>query len=131
VPLYLAGAKMLTYHPLSIVTHGLALNITIQTYAGSVDFGLIADKKAVPDLQALADAIQAAFAEAQRLYALTNPAPAPVAATKSVVTPRPRVAKVTQFRTGLSKGAAKPAVKRAKAATVAPKSTPRKKTTRA
>ena len=59
------------------MTHGLALNITIQTYAGSVEFGLIADKKAVPDLQDLADAIQAAFAEAQRLYALTNPAPAP------------------------------------------------------
>ena len=131
VPLYLAGAKMLTYHPLSIVTHGLALNITIQTYAGSVDFGLIADKKAVPDLQALADAIQAAFSEAQRLYALTNPAPAPVAATKSVVTPRPRVAKVTQSRTGHSKAAVKPAVKRVKAATVAPKSTPRKKTPRA
>jgi diacylglycerol O-acyltransferase / wax synthase len=92
---------------------------------------LIADKKAVPDLQALADAIQAAFSEAQRLYALPNPAPAPVAATKSVVTPRPRVAKVTQSRTGLSKAAAKPVVKLAKAATVAPKSTPRKKTTSA
>ena len=28
VPLYMAGAKMLTFHPLSIVMHGMALNIT-------------------------------------------------------------------------------------------------------
>ena len=64
VPLYLAGARMLTFHPLSIVMHGLALNITIQTYAGSVDFGLVADKKAVPHLQDLAQVLEAAFDEA-------------------------------------------------------------------
>jgi diacylglycerol O-acyltransferase len=63
VPLYLAGARMLTFHPLSIVMHGLALNITIQTYAGSVDFGVIADKKAVPHVQDLADGLQSAFAQ--------------------------------------------------------------------
>ena len=131
VPLYLAGAKMLTYHPLSIVTHGLALNITIQTYAGSVDFGLVADKKAVPHLQDLADAIQAAFREAQRLYALTHPASSTPPATKSVVTRRPRVAKVTQTKTARSKTAAKPTATRLKAATVARKSTPRKKIVRA
>jgi WS/DGAT/MGAT family acyltransferase len=67
-PLYLAGARMLTFHPLSIVMHGLALNITIQTYAGRVDFGLIADRKAVPHLQDLADGLEAAFAEARALF---------------------------------------------------------------
>jgi diacylglycerol O-acyltransferase / wax synthase len=69
VPLYLAGARMVTFHPLSIVMHGLALNITIQTYAGRVDFGIVADKKAVPHLQDLADALEAAFEEAKRLFA--------------------------------------------------------------
>ena len=68
VPLYLAGARMLTFHPLSIVLHGLALNITVQTYAGSVDFGLVADKKAVPHLQHLADALEGAFEEARGLF---------------------------------------------------------------
>jgi diacylglycerol O-acyltransferase / wax synthase len=68
VPLYLAGARMLTFHPLSIVMHGLALNITIQTYAGRVDFGLIADRKAVPHLQELADGLEAAFGEARSLF---------------------------------------------------------------
>ncbi len=83
VPLYLAGARMLTFHPMSIVMHGLALNITIQTYAGRVDFGLIADKKAVPHLQDLADALEAAFVQAQALLG----APAP-SATGVAKTPR-------------------------------------------
>lgn len=68
VPLYLAGARLLTFHPLSIVMHGLALNITVQSYAGSIDFGLVADSKAVPKLQDMAKALEAAFAEAQALF---------------------------------------------------------------
>ena len=64
-PLYLAGAKILSFHPLSIVLHGLALNITIQTYAGQVDFGIIAGKQALPDAQQLASAIEEAFKQAQ------------------------------------------------------------------
>ncbi len=85
VPLYLAGAQFLSFHPLSIIMHGLALNITIQTYAGHVDFGIIADKKALPHANDLAKAIEAAFKEAQALLAVAAPA---LAATP--------VAKVTQ-----------------------------------
>ncbi|CAN7306208.1 wax ester/triacylglycerol synthase family O-acyltransferase [Polaromonas sp. LjRoot131] len=78
VPLYLAGARFLTFHPLSIILHGLALNITIQTYAGHVDFGIIADKKALPHAKDLAKAIEDAFTEAQSLMAGAAPAaPAP------------------------------------------------------
>ena len=33
--------------PLSIVTHSLALNVTVQSYNGSLDFGLIACRKAI------------------------------------------------------------------------------------
>ncbi len=109
VPLYLAGARMLTFHPLSIVMHGLALNITIQTYAGSVDFGIIADRKAVPHVQDLADALQAAFEEAQKLYAMGQ---------ASVVTSTPAVAKETKSRTSASKPVAPAPAKTAKAATV-------------
>ena len=69
VPLYLAGAQFLSFHPLSIIMHGLGLNITIQTYAGHVDFGIVADKKALPHANDLARAIEAAFAEAQALLA--------------------------------------------------------------
>jgi diacylglycerol O-acyltransferase / wax synthase len=103
VPLYLAGARMVTFHPLSIIVHGLALNITIQTYAGSVDFGIIADKKAVPHVQDLADALEAAYEEGMKLFvAPEQPAP------KQVVTRKARVAKGTQSRTKLSNAAAVP-----------------------
>ena len=62
-PLYLAGARMLTYWPVSIVTHGLGLNITVQSYCGSLDFGLIAARRAVPDIRSLARALHAAHEE--------------------------------------------------------------------
>jgi diacylglycerol O-acyltransferase / wax synthase len=75
VPLYLAGARMVTFHPLSIVMHGLALNITVQTYAGSVDFGIVADRKAVPHVQDLATALEAAFEEARGVF-VAAPEPA-------------------------------------------------------
>ena len=35
-PLYLAGARLVTWWPLSIVEHGLGLNVTVQSYAGSL-----------------------------------------------------------------------------------------------
>ena len=63
VPLYLAGGRMLTNHPSSIVVHGVALNITVQTYAGALDFGLMACAKAMPDVAAFADAIRTSHAE--------------------------------------------------------------------
>jgi diacylglycerol O-acyltransferase / wax synthase len=69
VPLYLAGAKFLSFHPLSIILHGLGLNITVQTYDGKVDFGIIADHQALPNPQELADAIHRAFELAQELKA--------------------------------------------------------------
>ena len=43
-PLYAAGARMRTYWPLSIVEHGMGLNITVVSYCGMLDFGLVAAK---------------------------------------------------------------------------------------
>lgn len=63
MPLYLAGAKMLTNYPVSIVTHGLALNVTLQSYNGSLDFGLIACRRAVPDVHMFADCMVGAHQE--------------------------------------------------------------------
>ena len=88
VPLYLAGARFLTFHPLSIVMHGLGLNITIQTYADHVDFGIIAGKKALPHAQDLAQAIEAAFEQARSLMAGPGTA-APRAAAAAVASGTP------------------------------------------
>ncbi len=67
VTMYLAGARMLCNYPTSIVVHGLALNITVESYDRGMEFGLVADGDALPDLQALADGIPAAFAELRAL----------------------------------------------------------------
>jgi WS/DGAT/MGAT family acyltransferase len=63
VPLWLAGARMRAYYPLSIVIHGLALNITVHSYDGHLDFGLVACARAVPDLDRLAKDLDASFDE--------------------------------------------------------------------
>ena len=65
IPLYLAGAKMLNYFPVSIPYHGNALNITVQSYAGSLDFGLIACRRVLPqpELHSLAKHLKRALAE--------------------------------------------------------------------
>jgi diacylglycerol O-acyltransferase / wax synthase len=63
VPLYLAGARMLTNYPCSIVTHGVGLNVTVQSYDQSLDFGLMADAAAMPDVRRLAEEVAAAAAE--------------------------------------------------------------------
>jgi diacylglycerol O-acyltransferase len=47
MPLYMAGAKMVHYFPVSIPYHGSALNITVQSYAGLLDFGLTACRRAL------------------------------------------------------------------------------------
>jgi diacylglycerol O-acyltransferase / wax synthase len=67
VPLYLAGAQMTSFHPLSIIVHGVALNITVQTYAGHIDFGIICCKQAVPQARSIAKAVEASFRDLQNL----------------------------------------------------------------
>ena len=77
VPLYLAGAKMLDYYPVSIVVHGVALNITVQSYMGQLCFGLIACRRAVPDVRDIAVAMQRAF-DSFRQLPLSGAVAAPV-----------------------------------------------------
>jgi diacylglycerol O-acyltransferase len=82
VPLYLAGARMLTNYPTSIVVHGLALNVTVQSFDSHMDFGMMADAQAMPDAAAFAEAVRAAYADLQRLPA-EAPAAEPAAPKRS------------------------------------------------
>ncbi len=75
LPLYMAGAKMLTNYPTSIIVHGLALNITVQSYNASLDFGLMADAAAMPDVRELAQAIAVAFDDLRALPRPGEPDP--------------------------------------------------------
>jgi diacylglycerol O-acyltransferase / wax synthase len=55
MPLYCAGARVTALHPVSIPAHGAALNITVQSYMDALNFGLTADRRAVPDVALLGD----------------------------------------------------------------------------
>jgi hypothetical protein len=70
VPLYSAGARMATYWPLSIVEHGVGLNITVMSYAGAMGFGFTTARRAVPDARELSAALEAAL---QELVTATRP----------------------------------------------------------
>lgn len=69
MPLYCAGAKVTALHPVSIPAHGAALNITVQSYMDSLNFGLTADRRAVPDIGQLGDYLLEAAAELKKATA--------------------------------------------------------------
>ena len=85
VPLYMAGARMVTNYPTSIVVHGMALNITVQSYDQSLDFGLMADAAAMPDVRELADAILIAFDDLRALPLPGEPEHADTVAPEGLV----------------------------------------------
>ena len=89
VPLYLAGARMVCNYPTSIVVHGVALNITVESYDRQMDFGLVADAHAMPDVRALAKAIEIAFDDLRLLD--HEPADEPVGAVEIIDAARRKV----------------------------------------
>ena len=85
VPLYMAGARMLSNYPTSIVVHGLALNVTVHSLHEQIDFGLMADLQAMPDVRALADAMKVAFDDLRALAPPAAPPPPTVTETGRAV----------------------------------------------
>ena len=111
MPLYLAGARMLTNYPTSIVVHGMAFNVTVQSYAGSLDFGMMADAKAMPDVKAFAQAVEIAFDDLRALplpHELQAEAQAPAAVVGRAV--RAARTRVTDAVKGVVGGAMQAAV---------------------
>jgi diacylglycerol O-acyltransferase / wax synthase len=53
-PLYFRGAKMEASYPVSLVSHGQALNITCQSYAGFLHFGFTGCRDSLPHMQRIA-----------------------------------------------------------------------------
>ncbi|PIF75251.1 WS/DGAT/MGAT family acyltransferase [Variovorax sp. 54] len=88
-PMYFAGALVTCYYPVSIASHGTALNVTVQSYNGRMDYGLIACRRAVPDITEIGDYL---LAEHKLLMALTEKHPSAAGATaapKPVAAPAP------------------------------------------
>jgi diacylglycerol O-acyltransferase / wax synthase len=67
--LYAAGAELLHIFPVSIATHGIALNITVQSYRDQLDFGFIAGANILPHVEVLCDMLPEEFALLEAAYA--------------------------------------------------------------
>jgi diacylglycerol O-acyltransferase len=63
VPLYMAGARLEVQYPISVVTDGMGLNITMMSYCGRLAFGIVADRDQMPDLWSVMGWLREALAE--------------------------------------------------------------------
>ena len=64
IPLYAAGARVISNHPVSVV-HDLTggLNITVMSYDGHLDIGVIACRRTVPNVWTITDHLRSALDE--------------------------------------------------------------------
>jgi hypothetical protein len=65
-PLYLLGRELQELLPVAFLPQNHAMAIAIMSYNGTVDFGLLADFDAMPDVEYVADSIRKALAELVR-----------------------------------------------------------------
>jgi WS/DGAT/MGAT family acyltransferase len=70
ITLYANGAELLHSYPVSIVTHGMGLNITLQSYRDHLDFGFIAAANILPEVQTLANALPGELDKLEKAYGL-------------------------------------------------------------
>jgi len=73
-PIYSMGARMVANYPVSAINDGVGLNITVQSYNGSLDFGLVACRELLPDLWDLMDYLREALDELALVAVADKPA---------------------------------------------------------
>ncbi len=62
-PLYCVGARVAATYPISVITDGMGLNITVMSYCGHLDFGIVADREEIPDVWHLIGWLRESLAE--------------------------------------------------------------------
>jgi hypothetical protein len=108
--MYWNGARMDGNYPVSIVTHGMALNITLVTYDRNVDFGIIACRRSLPQVQRFIDYMEDALQELEEVAGITRiPARRGVSARERAAAPAKTGAK--RKRRAAKAGAKPPAKK--------------------
>jgi WS/DGAT/MGAT family acyltransferase len=78
-PLYFRGARMEAVYPISLIAHGIGLNITCESYAGSLDFAFVGCRDTLPHLQNMARYAAEALAELEAAYPSSSLPKAPPA----------------------------------------------------
>jgi diacylglycerol O-acyltransferase len=94
--LYWNGASLDGIYPASIVFDGFAMNITLVSYNNSLDFGIIACRRSLPQVQRMIDHLEESLQELEE-----------VAGLRKVRAKRKTVAKKTTAKKSIRKAAAK------------------------
>ena len=81
--LYWNGASLDGIYPASIVFDGFAMNITLVSYNNSLDFGIIACRRSLPQVQRLIDHLEESLLELEQLAGLRAVRPKRKAAPKT------------------------------------------------
>jgi WS/DGAT/MGAT family acyltransferase len=121
LPLYVSGARVTGIYPASAITDLTgALNITLFSYDGSLDFGLIACRELVPDVWNLIGYLREALDELLALAQSRQPGGAePAHPVTAAAAPRQAgVRTSTAKKTAVKKAAARTAAKKAPVKTV-------------
>jgi WS/DGAT/MGAT family acyltransferase len=63
VPLYMAGAQLVNYSPISIAVDGMGLNVTGFSYAGTMWICAVSCREMMPDPAVFAECMRSSFAE--------------------------------------------------------------------
>jgi diacylglycerol O-acyltransferase len=70
--LYWNGARLDGIYPASIVFDGFAMNITLVSYARSLDFGIVACRRSLPEVQRMIDYLEEALVELEEVAGLRS-----------------------------------------------------------
>ena len=81
--MYWNGARLDGTYPASIVMDGVAMNITLCTYGPNVDFGIIACRRSLPQVQRMIDYMEDALVDLEEAAGITG-SPAKNAPPKKV-----------------------------------------------
>ncbi|MEE4278992.1 MAG: wax ester/triacylglycerol synthase family O-acyltransferase [Halieaceae bacterium] len=71
-PLYWHGARLDGIYPASIVFDGFAMNITLVSYCDKLDFGIIACRRSLPQIQRIIDHIEDALQELEAVAGIAD-----------------------------------------------------------
>jgi WS/DGAT/MGAT family acyltransferase len=75
--IYSCGARLEALYPLSIVTDGSLVNVTVMSYRDSIDIGITADRFATPDVQTIVEGMQRELEQLVAVADATTPAAQP------------------------------------------------------
>lgn len=66
-PLFCAGARLEAHYPVSVIADGVGLNVTVMSYIGHLDFGIVVDREMIDDPWPMIDGLAAELAELDAL----------------------------------------------------------------